>query len=242
MDNLRTALVTGANKGIGLATVEGLAREGYKVWLGSRNQSRGQAAVEKLRSKGLDVHLLLIDVANDNSVKEAARVLNAQTAYLDILINNAGVALNLKSLPSDEQMDMIRETFETNTFGPIRVTQALLPLLRAASKARIIMLSSIVGSIGLSSDPDVIYGQVNFMGYSSSKAALNMITAAFAKELGPSGIKVYAVEPGHIRTDLNDNTGSLTAEEGAAVPLRYATMNLEVSNGGFFGPEGILPW
>ncbi|TDQ08121.1 SDR family oxidoreductase [Pedobacter metabolipauper] len=242
MDNLRTALVTGANKGIGLATVEGLAKEGYKVWLGSRDHSRGQAAVEKLRSKGLDVNLLLIDVADDNSVKEAARVLNTQTAYLDILINNAGVALNLKSLPSDEQMDVIRETFETNTFGPIRVTQALLPLLRAAIGARIIMLSSIVGSIGLSSDPDVIYGQVNFMGYSSSKAALNMITAAFAKELGPSGIKVYAVEPGHIRTDLNDNTGSLTAEEGASVPLRYATMNLDVSNGGFFGPEGILPW
>jgi NAD(P)-dependent dehydrogenase (short-subunit alcohol dehydrogenase family) len=186
--------------------------------------------------------LLLIDVANDDSVTEAARILTGQTAHLDILINNAGVALNLKSLPSDEKMELIRETFETNTFGPIRVTQALLPLLKAASQARIIMLSSIVGSIVLSSDPDIIYGQVNFLGYSSSKAALNMITAAFAKELGPSGIKVYAVEPGHIKTDLNDNTGTLSAEEGAAVPLRYATMNLDVSNGGFFGPEGILPW
>jgi NAD(P)-dependent dehydrogenase (short-subunit alcohol dehydrogenase family) len=242
MNNIKTALVTGANKGIGLATVEGLARQGYKVWLGSRDSSRGQAAVGDLRSKGLDVHLLTIDVADDNSVKEAAHVLTEQTAYLDVLINNAGVALNLKNLPSDEKMSLIRETFETNTFGPIRVTQAFLPLLKAADQARIIMLSSIVGSIGLSSDPDIIYGQVNFMGYSSSKAALNMITAAFAKELGPYGIKVYAVEPGHIRTDLNDNTGTLTTEEGAAVPLRYATMNLNVANGGFFGPEGILPW
>lgn len=242
MNNIKTALVTGANKGIGLATVEGLARQGYKVWLGSRDFSRGQAAVEGLRSKGLDVHLLTIDVADDSSVMEAARVLSEQTAHLDILINNAGVALNLKNLPSNEKMSLIRETFETNTFGPIRVTQALLPLLKTAHQARIIMLSSIVGSIGLSSDPDIIYGQVNFMGYSSSKAALNMITAAFAKELGPSGIKVYAVEPGHIRTDLNDNTGTLTTAEGAAVPLRYATMNLDVTNGGFFGPEGALPW
>ena len=242
MNNIKTALVTGANKGIGLATVEGLARRGYKVWLGSRDYSRGQSAVVKFRAEGLDVNLLIIDVADDNSVMEAVRILTEHTTHLDILINNAGVALNLKSLPSDESLDAIRETYETNTFGPIRVTQAFLPLLKAASQARIIMLSSIVGSIGLSSDPDLIYGQVNFMGYSSSKAALNMITAAFAKELGPSGIKVYAVEPGHIRTDLNDNTGSLTTEEGAAIPLRYATINLDVSNGGFFGPEGILPW
>ena len=202
----------------------------------------GPAAVEKFRAEGLDVNLLIIDVADDTSVIKAARTLTEHTTHLDILINNAGVALNLKSLPSHESLDAIRETYETNTFGPIRVTQAFLPLLKAASQARIIMLSSIVGSIGLSSDPDLIYGQVHFMGYSSSKAALNMITAAFAKELGPSGIKVYAVEPGHIRTDLNDNTGSLTKEEGAAVPIRYATINLDVSNGGFFGPEGILPW
>ena len=242
MNSVKTALVTGANKGIGLATVEGLARQGYKVWLGSRDFSRGQSAVDSLRSRGLDVHLLTMDVADDNSVIQAARVLTGQTTHLDILINNAGVALNLKSLPSDENMNLIRETFETNTFGPIRVTQALLPLLKAAGQARIIMLSSIVGSIGLSSDPDVIYGQVNFMGYSASKAALNMITAAFAKELGPSGIKVYAVEPGHIRTDLNDNTGTLSTEEGADVPLSYATMELDVPNGGFFGPKGILPW
>lgn len=242
MNRIKTALVTGANKGIGLATVEGLAKQGYKVWLGSRDFSRGQAAVENLRSKGMDVHLLTIDVADDSSVMEAARILSEQTAQLDILINNAGVAPNLKNLPSNEKMSLIREAFETNTFGPIRVTQAFLPLLKVADHARIIMLSSIVGSIGLSSDTDIIYGQVNFMGYSSSKAALNMITAAFAKELGPSGIKVYAVEPGHIRTDLNDNTGTLTTEEGASMPVRYATMNLEVANGGFFGPEGILPW
>ncbi|MEO6282904.1 MAG: SDR family NAD(P)-dependent oxidoreductase [Dyadobacter sp.] len=242
MNNVKTALVTGANKGIGLATAEGLGKLGYKVWLGSRDFSRGQAAVDQLRSKGLDVHLLLINVADDSSVLEAARILKEQTAHLDILINNAGVALDLKTLPSGENMNLIRQTFETNTFGPIRVTQALLPLLKAADQARVIMLSSIVGSIGLSSDPDVIYGQVNFMGYSASKAALNMITAAFAKELGPLGIKVYAIEPGHIRTALNDHTGTLSTEEGAAVPLRYATMTLDAANGGFFGPDGILPW
>jgi len=242
MNQIKTALVTGANKGIGLATVEGLAKQGYKVWLGSRDFFRGQSAVEKLRAIGLDVHLLLIDVAEDTSVRKAASDLADQTGHLDVLINNAGVALNLKSPPTLESLDVIRETYEINVFGPVRVTQALLPLLKSAKQAKIVMVSSIVGSIGLSSDPDTIYGQVNFMGYSSSKTALNAITAAFAKELGPVGIKVYAVEPGHIRTDLNDNTGTLSTEDGATVPLRYATMKLDVPNGGFFGPEGILPW
>jgi NAD(P)-dependent dehydrogenase (short-subunit alcohol dehydrogenase family) len=242
MNQIKTALVTGANKGIGLATVEGLAKQGYKVWLGSRDFSRGQSAVEKLRTKGLDVHLLMLDVAEDSSVMKAASVLADQTGHLDVLINNAGIALSLDSPPSIESLDVIRETYEVNVFGPIRVTQALLPLLKAADHAKIVMVSSIVGSISLSSDPDTIYGQVNFMGYSSSKTALNAVTTAFAKELGPSGIKVYAVEPGHIRTDLNDNTGTLSTEDGAAVPLRYATMKLDVPNGGFFGPEGILPW
>lgn len=242
MNSIKTALVTGANKGIGLAIVEGLAKQGYKVWLGSRDLSRGQSAVDKLRSQGMDVHVLELDVTDNQSVNQAVQVLSAQTTYLDILINNAGVNLAPKSAPSQENLDLIHQIFETNTFGPIRVTQALLPLLKSAEQARIVMVSSIVGSIGLSSDPGVIYGQVNFMGYSSSKAALNMVTAAFAKELGPLGIKIYAVEPGHIRTDLNDNTGTLSTKEGAVVPLHYATMNLDVPNGGFFGPEGALPW
>lgn len=242
MLNKKTALVTGGNKGIGLATVEGLAKKGYKVWLGSRDISRGQSAVDLLRSRGLDVQLLVIDVSDDSSVTAAAKALAGETGHLDILINNAGVNLDPKSQPSLESLDLMRQMFETNTFGPVRVTQALLPLLRAASQARIVMVSSIVGSLALSSNTDVIYGQVNFMGYSSSKAALNMVTASFAKELGPTGIKVYAIEPGHIRTDLNDNTGTLTPEEGAAVPLRYITMDLDVPNGGFFGPDGILPW
>ena len=117
MNSVKTALVTGANKGIGLATVEGLARQGYKVWLGSRDFSRGQSAVDNLRSRGLDVHLLMMDVADDSSVTEAARVLTGQTTHLDILINNAGVALNLKSLPGDENMNLIRQTFEANNLG-----------------------------------------------------------------------------------------------------------------------------
>lgn len=164
MNNIKTALITGANKGIGLATVEGLAKQGYRVWLGSRDFSRGQAAVDDLRSKGLDVYLLMIDVADDSSVIQAARTLNEHTPHLNILINNAGVAPNLKSLPSEESMNLIRKTFETNTFGPIRVTQTFLPLLKAADQARVIMLSSIVGSIGLSSDPNVILWTSQFHG------------------------------------------------------------------------------
>jgi len=242
MENIKTALVTGANKGIGLATVRGLAKLGYKVWLGSRDKSRGQLAVDQLKSEGLVVELLLLDVSDDNSVQAAVGVLSAQIGKLDVLINNAGVALDLNVSPVNESLDSIRAMYEVNLFGPIRVTQAFLPLLKAAKEARIVMLSSIVGSLALSSDTSVIYGQVNFMGYSSSKSALNGVVVALAKELGPLGMKVYAVEPGHIQTDLNGNTGTLSTDEGAAVPLRYATMNLDVPNGGFFGPEGILPW
>jgi len=242
MDKIKTALVTGANKGIGLATVRGLAKLGYKVWLGSRDKIRGQRAIDQLQSEGLVVELLLLDVSDDSSVQAAVDAVSAQTPQLDLLINNAGVALDLNVSPANESLASIRAMYEVNLFGPIRVTQAFLPLLKAAEEARIVILSSIVGSLTLSSDPSVIYGQVNFMGYSSSKAALNMVTVALAKELGPLGIKVYAVEPGHIQTDLNNNTGTLSTDEGAAVPLRYATMKLDVPNGGFFGPEGILPW
>ena len=242
MTNQKTALVTGGNKGIGFATVKALAKKGYKVWLGSRSEIAGKAAVEKLRTEGLDVHLLVIDITYNYGVKHAFDILSEQTSHLNLLVNNAGVSFDLQSAPSIERITDIRSTYETNVFGPIRVTQVFLPLLKAATEARIIMVSSILGSIALGLDKSTVYGQVNFMGYSSSKSALNAVMASFAKELEPTGIKVFSIEPGNIKTDLNNNTGALTPDEGAAVSVKYGTTNEDFPTGSFFGPEGILPW
>jgi len=242
MSNQKTALVTGANKGIGFATVRGLAKQGYQVWLGARDRGLGERAVEKLRSEGLDVQFLSIDVSNDSSVQQAALILGKQINHLDLLINNAGMGPNMDTSPSVENVESIHKIYQVNVFGPIRVTQALLSLLRSAREARIIMVSSILGSLALGLDDSIIYGQVNMLGYSSSKTALNAVTAAFAKELKAEGIKVYAVEPGNIKTDLNNNTGKLSTDEGAIVPLRYSNLENEAESGGFFGPDGELPW
>ena len=234
--------ITGANKGIGFATAKLLAEKGYQVWMGVRNMERGVKAHRLLKEQNLDVHLVQIDISNDESVTEAAHYLEQHLEQLDILINNAGLAPNLSVPPSDETLSAIKKQYEVNTFGPVRVTQSLLPLLKKAPKASIIMLSSIVGSLSLSSDESTIYGQVNFAGYSSSKTALNALMVAFAKELKPHRIPVIAIEPGHIKTDLNGNTGTETPESAAKLIAKYALLGDISNTGKFLGPNGILPW
>ncbi|RXG31833.1 SDR family NAD(P)-dependent oxidoreductase [Leeuwenhoekiella marinoflava] len=242
MDSNKKVFITGANKGIGFATTKLFAEKGYQVWMGVRNMERGAKAHQLLKEQNLDVHLVQIDISNDESVAEAANYLGQHIKQLDILINNAGLAQDLSVSPSEESLSAIKKQYEVNTFGPVRVTQALLPLLKKAPKASIIMLSSIVGSLTLSSDESIIYGQVNFAGYSSSKTALNALIVAFAKELKPYGIPVIAIEPGHIKTDLNGNTGTETPASAAKLIAKYA-LSGDISNTGkFFGPNGILPW
>lgn len=242
MKNKKTAFVTGANKGIGLATSRLLAEKGYQVWMGVRSLERSEEAYQNLKADGLDVHLQQIDISDDESVAKAAAQLNSEIDGLDILINNAGFAADLSLQPSKESIQAIKEQYETNTFGPIRVTQQLLPLLKKSPQASIIMLSSIVGSLGLSADESTIYGQVNFGGYASSKTALNALVLAYAKELKPLGIPVIAIEPGHIKTDLNGNTGTDTPESAAQLIVEYALKNDLNISGHFFGPNGALPW
>lgn len=242
MDKQKTALITGANKGIGFATAKLLAGKGFRVLMGVRNIEKGKKAYNVLKAQNMDVQLIQIDVSDDESVSSAAQYLKQNLGRLDILINNAGFAEDLSIAPSEEPITSIRKQYETNTFGPIRVTQQLLPLLKKADNANIIMVSSIVGSLALSSDESTIYGQVNFVGYSSSKTALNAIVVAFAKELKPYGIPVIAIEPGHIKTDLNNNTGIATPESAAELIAKYALMEDMSVSGKFFGPNGTLPW
>jgi NAD(P)-dependent dehydrogenase (short-subunit alcohol dehydrogenase family) len=236
------ALVTGANKGIGLAIARGLAKAGMSVWIGARDRERGEKAVAQLKDEGLDVQLLEIDVADEASVLQAAAKLSGEIGVLHVLINNAGILVDRTSPPSQLQMKDIKATFEVNLFGPIRVTQAFVPLLKAAGNARIVMMGSGVGSLTLITDPTSIFSSVNFLDYTASKVALNAVTVSFAKELEPFGIKVNAVEPGHVRTDINDNTGVVTPDEGAATALNMALVGNDGPTGGFFGSHGHQPW
>jgi NAD(P)-dependent dehydrogenase (short-subunit alcohol dehydrogenase family) len=242
MTNKRQALVTGANKGIGFAISRGLAQAGMSVWMGARDRARGEAAVQKLRDEGLDVRFLEIDVADDAIVQRAAETIGSEIDALHVLVNNAGILVDVTTPPSKVRMEDVKATYEVNLFGPIRVTQAFIPLLKAAEDARIVMMSSGVGSLTLITDPTSIFSTVNLLDCTSSKVALNAVTVAFAKELEPLGIKVNAVEPGHVQTDLNDNTGFLTPEEGAATAIRMALIGKDGPTGGFFGSHGRQPW
>lgn len=238
----KTALVTGSNKGIGFAIVRGLARTGMSVWMGARDRSRGEEAVAILRQEGLDVRLLELDVADEASVQNAAAVLAHELGSLDVLVNNAGILSDTITPPSQVSIKDMKAVYEVNLFGPVRVTQAFLSLLKASGEARIVMMSSGVGSLTLITDPTSIYSSVNLLDYTSSKVALNAVTVSFAKVLEPFGIKVNAVEPGHVRTDLNANTGFLTPDEGAATAIKMALTGPDGPTGGFFGSHGRQPW
>ncbi len=236
------ALVTGANKGIGLSIAKGLGQLGYQVWVGSRDADRGRIAVAELEQAGIDARVLLVDVADPGSVEAASSFLGRQIDALDVLVNNAGIALGFSNPPSEQPMDELKAVYEVNVFGPIRVTQAFLPLLKKAAGARVVMMSSGLGSLGLVTDPTSIYSTANLLAYNSSKTALNAVSVAFAKELAPFGIKVNAVEPGSVATDLNGNNGAQTPDEGAASAIRLATIGPDGPTGGFFGHHGTQPW
>lgn len=241
MADQRTALVTGANKGIGLEIVRGLGRLGYKVWLGSRDARRGEAAAAELRREGLEVCALQIDVIDDASVSAAVATLANADGRLDALVNNAGVSTGWAP-PSQQTIEDVRGIYEVNVFGAIRATHAFLPLLKVSKAPRIVMISSSLGSLAWASDFGAPMAQVNLLGYNSSKSALNAVTVAFAKELDPLGFKVNAGCPGYTATDLNQHQGDRTPEEGAAIGVRLATLPNDGPNGRFFNDDGIVAW
>ena len=241
MTERSTALVTGANKGIGLEIARGLGRLGYRVWVGSRDLGRGAAAVAALRREGLEAHALQIDVTDDASVAAAADALTRETDRLDALVNNAGISAGWGP-PSQDGVASVRALYEVNVFGAIRATHAFLPLLRASRSPRIVMISSSLGSLAWASDFEAPMAQVNLLGYNSSKSALNAVTVAFAKELDPLGFKVNAGCPGYTATDLNGHQGHRTAEQGAAIGVHLATLPEDGPNGGFFDDNGVVAW
>ena len=246
------ALVTGANKGIGFETARQLGARGVTVLAGARDQARGIAAERALRQglrDGVEVRFVPLDVTDAASVREAAEWIEKEYGRLDILVNNAGIAVG-GGPPSETDLEAMREVFQTNVFGVIMVTNAMLPLLRRAPAARIVNVSSEVGSITAMTDPGSPLAQMPAgLAYPSSKTALNMITALYAKELRDTAIKVNAANPGYTATDLNGNSGFRSAAEGAEVSVHLATLDASGPTGTLWGYQwspqgayGTLPW
>jgi NAD(P)-dependent dehydrogenase (short-subunit alcohol dehydrogenase family) len=239
MAETTTALVTGANKGLGLETVRRLASLGWDVYLGARDAARGTAAVAALATEGLDVRFVPLDVTSDESVAGAAQIVAAHVGRLDVLVNNAGVG-GPPIPPADTRPADMSEMFAVNVFGPVRVTRAFLPLLRAAANPRIVMVSSGLGSFTGISEPRWVELVPPILGYPASKTALNMITTQYARAL--EGIRVNAVDPGYTATDLNGHSGFQTVEEGATAIVQLACIGPDGPTGGFFDREGAVAW
>jgi len=227
------ALITGANKGIGLETARQLGARGVTVLAGARDEARGLEAERALRDGGADARFVRLDVTDPKSAQEAADWVGHHYGRLDILVNNAGIA-RAGGPPSQTDLDAMREVYETNVFGVIIVTNAMLPLLRRAPAARIVNVSSEVGSITSMTDPASPLAQMPAsLAYPSSKSALNMITALYAKELRDTPVKVNAANPGYTATDLNRHNGFRSVAEGAEASVHLATLGAD-------GPSGIL--
>ena len=250
MHDKPVALVTGANKGIGLQIAKDLAAHGFTVLVGSRNLEQGEAAA---KSVGADAHALQLDVTGQASIAAAAERIRNELGRLDVLVNNAGISHAGKPGRSLEEvaksgrlsvasLDEVRAVFETNVFGVILVTQAMLPLLREAPAGRIVNVSSEVGSLTMATDRSNPFYSIINASYVPSKTALNAITVAFAKELETTRIKVNAACPGFTATDLNQFRGTRTVEQGAREPVRLALLDANGPTGSFSNEDGQLPW
>ncbi len=247
-----TALITGASKGIGFATAQLLSQRGITALLGARDAARGQQAEHALHAAGAaTARYVPLDVTDEKSVAQAAAWIDAEYGQLDILVNNAGITRQEGAWPSETTHAALREVFGTNVFGVVIVTNAMLPLLRRAPAARIVNVSSEVGSIASMLNLDSPLWPMASVPYPASKAALNMVTAMYAKELASTPVKVNAANPGYCATDLNGHTGFRTAEQGAAVCVHLATLPADGPTGQLWGhlwalghaeQDGVLPW
>jgi NAD(P)-dependent dehydrogenase (short-subunit alcohol dehydrogenase family) len=249
--NQRVAFITGGNRGLGLQTAIELANLPVTVVLGSRDLAKGQAAAERLRTDGKEVEVIAFDVTDPETHQQAFHYFDSRYGKLDILVNNAGIwregadasayapgANRTSSVP----MDVLRETFETNFFAAVSLTQALLPLVRRAPAGRIVNVSSVLGSLTLHSDPhSAIYSHKVF-GYDASKTALNAFTVHLSHELRDTRIKVNSAHPGWVKTDMGGAGADLDIAEGGKTSAQLATLPEDGPTGGFFHLGQPLPW
>lgn len=235
---MTTTLITGANKGIGYETARRLVAAGHTVYMGARNAERGRRAAEELGAR-----FVLLDVTDDASVEAAAKTIEADGG-LDVLINNAGIESRTadNSVPTAETVtaDQMRNTFETNVFGVVRVLHAFLPLLRRSAAPVVVNVSSGLASLTALSDPDHPAHFYPGIAYPTSKTAVNMLTVQFAKAFPK--MRINSVEPGFTKTDLNGNTGTQTVAQGAEIIVRMAQLGPDGPTGGYFDVDGPLAW
>jgi NAD(P)-dependent dehydrogenase (short-subunit alcohol dehydrogenase family) len=241
MSEQKVALVTGANKGIGYEIAVGLGALGWSVGVGARDEARRKAAVEKLQAAGVDAFGVPLDVTDDVSAASAARLIEERAGRLDVLVNNAGITGGAPQTPTTVDLARVRAAVETNVIGVIRVTNAMLPLLRRSGAPRIVNMSSSVGSLTRQTTPGAETGPIS-VAYAPSKAFLNAVTVQYAKELQDTNILINAGCPGFTATDLNGFRGVRTPEQGAAIAIHLATLPDDGPTGGFFDDAGVVPW
>ena len=232
----RIALITGADKSIGLEAARGLARLGMTVYLTSRNGETTKAAAESLSGEG-DVRGRRLDVTDEASVRAVLSEIEREHGVLDVLINNAGVAPEPKRA-LDVEPDVIRSTLEINLHGPARLTQLAVPLLRKSRAGRVVMVTSGASRIGYLSKPE----RPKPYAYCLSKVGMNAATLMFADAFREDGVKVNAVNPGYVNSAVSFFRGTRTPEEGAAVVIKYATLDDDGPTGGYFEDSGQLSW
>jgi NAD(P)-dependent dehydrogenase (short-subunit alcohol dehydrogenase family) len=240
----KVALITGANKGIGLETAHQLGKLGVTILVGTRDLAKGEAAAEVLRDVGVDARAIKLDVVNEADRAAAAKFIEKEFGRLDILVNNAGVLLDPRggNATSTTPIAMLRETFETNFFAVVALTQTLLPLIRKSKAGRIVNLSSILASLTLhATKGSPIYDAKTFA-YDASKAALNSYTIHLAHELRGTKIKVNSAHPGWVKTEMGGEGAQMELGDGAKTSVRLATLPESGPTGGYFHMGDALPW
>jgi NAD(P)-dependent dehydrogenase (short-subunit alcohol dehydrogenase family) len=245
MPETKVALITGANKGLGLETGRQLGKLGYTILLGSRDALKGEVAARQLRDDGVDARVLKLDVCKQTDIDAALSLIAGDFGHLDVLVNNAGVMIEkgwTKNTTSETTLENLRATFDANLFAVFAVTKALLPLLKAAPAARIVNVSSILGSVRYQATPGSPTYSTKLFAYNASKAALNMLTISLAHELGNTAIKVNSAHPGWVKTDLGGSAAPMNVTDGAKTEVELATLPADGPTGGFFHLGNAIPW
>jgi NAD(P)-dependent dehydrogenase (short-subunit alcohol dehydrogenase family) len=237
------ALITGANKGIGFEIAHQLGMLKYRVIIGARNAERGVLAAKTLRNEGIEAYSFELDVTDSGSIAALPGFIRSNTGQLDVLVTNAAILIDYDGPPlSQTDMQVLRQTFETNFFGVLAVTQAVFPFLQESPAGRIVNLSSSVGSLASILDTTSPLSRVVSPAYQASKTAVNALTVLLAKELAATNIKVNSACPGAVKTDQNSTRGVLSVGEGADTPVWLATLLSEGPNGSFFNSRKPVPW
>jgi NAD(P)-dependent dehydrogenase (short-subunit alcohol dehydrogenase family) len=241
----KVALISGANKGIGFETARQLGKLGYTVLLGSRDPLKGEVAARQLRHEGIDARVVKLDVTRPADIAAAAKFVEKDFGKLDALVNNAGVMIEkgwTQNTTSETRIENLRATFDANLFAVVALTTALLPALKKAEAARIVNVSSILGSISLQATPGSPTYSTKLFAYNASKAALNMFTIHLAHELRKTKIKVNSAHPGWVKTDLGGTGAPMSAIDGAKTEVQLATLPEDGPTGGFFHAGEAIAW